>query len=335
MDHIENANDRAVTFRAVVIGAALSCFLGYALPYAGCVLRGSRMGMSTATPAAFFLLFVLMLFVQPFLRMIGPRWPLNRGEALTVFIMTVVATALPTRRVAWGLGMITGTFYWGNASNQWIKLVWPHTTPGLVVSNPAATRQFYEGNVPWADVDWSAWIPPLLHWALFLLAFHLVLISLMVILRRQWVENEKLSYPVTIVPIEMMKEPEKGRWLGPFFRSPLMWLGFAFPFVIESLNCLHRYFPGAGTQVNLHFGYAILLSRTVWIPFRINFLMMGLAFFIETRLLFSMFAFYLVMQYMRGYLRFMGAASSVDLGNWTEGRSGGVFAYMMMGAIIV
>jgi len=89
-----------VTARALIVGALMSVVLAVGLPYGGVVVKGSRLGLSTATPAAFFLFFVLMLLVQPALRWIGPGWALRRGEALTVLIMMVVATTLPTRRVS-------------------------------------------------------------------------------------------------------------------------------------------------------------------------------------------------------------------------------------------
>jgi hypothetical protein len=41
-------------------------------------------------------------------------------------------------------------------------------------------------------VPWEVWLLPLLYWLLFALALFLVMVCMMVILRRQWVENEKL-----------------------------------------------------------------------------------------------------------------------------------------------
>jgi hypothetical protein len=294
------------------------------------VIRGSRMGLSTATPAAFFLFFLLMFLGQPLLRAMNPRWAFRRGEALTVMCMMMVATALPTRRVAWGLGMITGTHYWGNASNGWPDTVWPHVTEGLAVSDAAAVRAFYEGAESAGQAPWAGFVAPLLMWALFLLSFHLTIICLMSILRKQWVENEKLAYPVNVVPLEMVADPEPGRRLCPFFRNRLMWLGFAVPFVLESINALHRYHPGRFPAVPLMFGHVFLFGRSTWVTFRLNFLLFGLAYFIETRLLFSMVLFYWVLRVARGYMTLLGV-QSVYLGYWTDGAAGGLFAYLTMG----
>ena len=41
-----------------------------------------------------------------------------------------------------------------------------------------------------------------------------------VLLRRQWAEHEKLSYPITQLPLSLTADP-----VG-FFKNRLMWLGF-------------------------------------------------------------------------------------------------------------
>ena len=41
----------------------------------------------------------------------------------------------------------------------------------------------------------------------------------MVILRKQWIERERLIFPLAQLPLEMTKKS--------FFKNKLMWLGFA------------------------------------------------------------------------------------------------------------
>jgi len=324
-----------VTARALIVGALMSVVLAVGLPYGGVVVKGSRLGLSTATPAAFFLFFVLMLLVQPALRWIGPGWALRRGEALTVLIMMVVATTLPTRRVSALLGMIGGPVYWATPGNQWDRLVWPYIAPGLAITDREALRLFYEGSQASTGVVWSAWLGPLLRWGAFLLLFHLVIVCLMVILRKQWVENEKLAYPVAVVPLAMAEEPEAGRYLGPFFRNWLMWFGFAVPFVVGSLNALNHVYGGLVPQIPLTFGRVFIFGRSTCFSFRICFLLTGLAYFIQTRVLLSLIVFFFLARIVRGYLIFLGVSKAAYLGTWTDGMAGGTFAYLMMGAILV
>ena len=53
-----------VTLRAFVTGALLSAGVAVGIPYGSMVVQGTRLGLSSSTPAAFFLLFIFLLSVQ-------------------------------------------------------------------------------------------------------------------------------------------------------------------------------------------------------------------------------------------------------------------------------
>ena len=58
-----------------------------------------------------------------------------------------------------------------------------------------------------------------------------------VILRKQWIENERLAYPIIQIPLEMTD-------LRPgFFRNRMMWIGFTVAGVISLLNGLNFLYP--------------------------------------------------------------------------------------------
>ena len=59
------------------------------------------------------------------------------------------------------------------------------------------------------------------------MSLYLVMISLMVVLRRQWIERERLLFPIVQVPLQMVDQDEEGR--NTFWRNPIMWIGFALP----------------------------------------------------------------------------------------------------------
>ncbi|MAE17607.1 hypothetical protein CMK12_01470 [Candidatus Poribacteria bacterium] len=48
-----------------------------------------------------------------------------------------------------------------------------------------------------------------------------VIVCLDLLLRKQWIERERLSYPIAKFPLEIARSD------GGFFRSRMMWLGFA------------------------------------------------------------------------------------------------------------
>ena len=59
---------------------------------------------------------------------------------------------------------------------------------------------------------------------------------LSVILRKQWIEHEKLSYPIILLPYEMTKD-------AGFYRNRLLWVGFAIGCGIDLLNGISFLYP--------------------------------------------------------------------------------------------
>ena len=110
------------------------------------------------------------------------------------------------------------------------------------------------------------------------------------ILRRQWVEHERLAYPLAQVALAMIEDEGRPSLLKPFFKSRLMWIGFAIPFLVGSLNALHHYFPSVG-QIGLNTSVSFLGTN---LPVNLNFLMLGFSFLINSTLSLSLWFFLLV-----------------------------------------
>ena len=319
------ATGRSVTGRALLTGCFLAALIAVGVPYGSMVVQGSRLGLSSATPAAFFLLFVLLLIGQIALG----RWRFRRGELVTIFAMMAVATAIPTRGVVGMLlPMITGTFYYATPENQWAELLHPHLADWMVVADQAAVRDFYEGIGRDAPIPWDAWLGPLGHWLAFYAAFYLTLICLLNILRRQWVDNERLAYPLAHVPLAMIQGAEDSRW-PPFFRQKLVWVGLAVPFVLGSLEALHHYFPALPSP-SLDTRLSLLREMVV-LRLDINFLMLGFAYLIGVQLSCSLWVFYLLHALQEGLLRSLHLHHQAELGQWSDPGMG----HQMMGGCAV
>ena len=156
--------------------------------------------------------------------------------------MMIVAAAIPS----WGftlnlIPLLGGFFYYATPENEWAQLIQPHIPPWLVPDGRDAVWKLFEGGTRSEPVSWGAWGPPLLIWSLFAVTVYFITFCLLVILRKQWVEREKLLFPMAVLPLEMSTE-EPGRRLPPFFRNYLMWIGFLIPFLINGLEALHKYY---------------------------------------------------------------------------------------------
>ena len=326
----------AITARGFLVGSVMSLLIAIGIPYGSMVIQGSRLGLSSATPAAFFLLFVLLLTLHVFLGALNRAWAFSRGELVTIFVMMAVATAIPTRGViGMLLPMITGTFYYATPENQWADQVHPFLSGWMVVFDPEAVKAFYEGTQGSSSIPWHVWLGPLLRWFVFYAAFYATIISAISMLRRQWVDNERLVFPLAQVPLALIQDGADGekKILKPIFRNPVMWCGLLLPLFINSVNALHHYFnfiapivPSTSIEI---------FNRTATLGIRINFLMFGFAYFINSNIAFSLWFFYLLHVVQESLFTYVGIFNPEELGPWTgSGPVGAIMGHQMMGALI-
>jgi hypothetical protein len=104
----------------------------------------------------------------------------------------------------------------------------------------------------------------------------LAMVCLMVIVRRQWVEHERLSYPMVQLPLALIGA---GDGQQPLLRRRLTWMGFAVPFVLGSINALHNYY-GVFPQVSLSQGSMEIVRGALTLGLGLNPSMIGFSYFV-------------------------------------------------------
>ena len=322
-----------VTWRSLLIGAAASLFIGVAVPYSNMVIKGTVLAHNFSVPAALFVFFVLVAGLNPVLHLLHPPLALHRAELAVVFIMAMVATSIPTIGFSeYVLPIISGLFYYASPENDWANLIHPHVPRWIAPRDPLAIRYFYEGLPEGMSVPWDAWTVPLAWWCLFILALFWVSVCLMVILRRQWMEHEKLLYPLVQVPLEMIHDDGPPRAYGAFFRSNVMWLGFAMPFFIGSVNALNAYYefiPRIETFAELR-----LFRETTYLRLDLNLALLGFAYLLSRDVAFGFWMFFLLSVAQRGVFNIVGLHSSENLSRFAN-LVGPYMAHQAMGAMIV
>jgi hypothetical protein len=155
------------------------------------------------------------------------------------------------------------------------------------------------------------------------------MICMMVILRRQWVDREKLTYPLTHLPLELCGAPV-GRSAVPLLRDKAMWLGFALPFVVGSLVGLHNYYPIVPLPVLVH--YIPVFRRRAELIIRLSFPMLGFFFLVSLETSFGIWFFNLLYFIARGIMNILGVGLRENLSGY--GTQNAVFAHLGMGAMI-
>ena len=101
-------------------------------------------------------------------------------------------------------------------------------------------------NMGWLEIlghiPWQAWLGPLLVWTGFILLCYLVMICLVNLLSRQWIQNERMNFPLLQVPLLMEEAVDHGALLG-FFTNRFLLVGLLIPVVLHLFNGLNLYIP--------------------------------------------------------------------------------------------
>jgi hypothetical protein len=322
--------DAVRPLRALFLGTVLSVVVALWGPYNCLVLTGSYTTIDFTTGAAVFLLFFVSLFVNGLLRRFLPAASFVSGELFIAYVMAAISCSICTMGLTlYLIPILPAISYLSTAENQWAELIQPFVPHWLIPQDEEAIRAFYEGISKDQSVPWEAWLHPLLAWMPVLLGLYLVMISLSILFRKQWIEHERLTYPLAQLPL-VMGSQEPGRAINAFFRSPVMWAGFAIPFIITSLNGLHGYFHfvpriDIGTTVPIFRG-------TESLSFHVSFPMVGFAYLIGQEVALSIWIFHLLGLVVRGVLNMVGQTRGLTLDIYTQSDGGPILAFVQFGA---
>jgi hypothetical protein len=241
-----------------------------------------------------FCIFVLSL-LNLALRRVRPRWAFSQGELLLIYVMLSIATGVAGHDMMGNLlPNLSNAFWYSTSENRWSEF-WQHIPSWFSPRDRSVLRGFYEGNSNfWTPANLSAWAIPILAWGSFIFMTLLIGLCICVVVRRQWIERERLTFPIIQLPLEMTR-PEAGR---TFFSNRFLWLGFSIPAFVETLNCLNYWYPSFPyIQIRLFdLGQFITTppwNGIGWFPISFYFFALGIAYFLPLDLAFSAWFFYL------------------------------------------
>ena len=232
----------------------------------------------------------------------GGSLALGRADLVLVYIMLLMVSALCTMGMSQQLLPILASFaYYGTPQNQWQEKLGPLLPErAILVDDGADNRAFFEGG----EIPYGAWVEPLLWWAVFLIALYATMVAAAVILRRQWMDRERLAYPVAQVGAAMVQGEGRGL-VNRFFKSRAMWYGCAIPVLWGSLEALHQYYPSL-PNVNLNWSMPYFGQR---LQLRIIFAMVGFSYLINTSISAGLWIFQLLVRAESEVLLLMGLTS--------------------------
>ena len=322
-----------VTPRAVLTGAVLMgviCVLG---PWAVLMVKGSQLTGGAIPIIAVLFLFVMTAVVVPALGALHQRLAFSPSEVITVYGMMLVGATIITGFTGHFLSVITGAMYYASPENDWKALFAEHQHPWVSPTDPRAVQFLYEGLPEGMGLPWSAWTLTFAAWMPFMAVLYWVVFCLAVLLRGQWIENERLLFPLTSLPLAMTRDAGKsGGFVSPLLRSRLMWLGFVVPLLLHSWNSLSAYQDGI--QPLAVIGSFSLLEGEVRVPFRLNFPIIGVGYLMSLGVSFSIWFFYVL-----GVAQtWVFARIGLDIGGgdvWNSGGGPAAIMHQQAGALVV
>ena len=281
----------AITFRSILLGALACALINVGEPYLVGYVHTSPLSADFSTGAAVFLFFVLTMMINLPLRKVCPDFALSASELLVCYIMMIIACAVPS----WGFTMllipwIVAPTYYATPENQWDQIIIPKLKEDYFVLDTEAARMFFDGLGEGERIPWQVWVEPLTNWAIFILCFYIACVSMMVLLRRQWVLHERLSYPLAQLPLALVDR--EGRGGPPVYRRVAFWIGVAVPAFVYTLKGLNAYFPDVPVMPQ---GTSIYINEfRMRLAMGFYFEVIGLAFLLSSDMAFSLWLFALL-----------------------------------------
>ena len=255
------------------------------------------------------LILAVLTLINHVIGRLAPRLALRQDEMLVLYVMLSLITTMVAYDITQALLTLLGyPFRFATLENEFEGLFWEHLPRWLTVSNTRALRGFYTGGSSlYLTENLKVWVPVVFGWILLFMVLGFIFLCLNAILRRQWTERERLTYPIIQLPLEMTSAT------SGFFRNKRMWIGFGIAAVISLFNGVSYLYPAMPsipvTSRYIHFNEPPLSyyrgASIAFYPFSI-----GILFLMPLDVLFSTGFFYALTRNQRALSDAMGWRTS-------------------------
>lgn len=287
-----------ITLRATLIGITLIPFNSYWILHLSYIWDSNR---PTSLALLFNVLFTLLVLItlNTVLRRLRPSLALTQSELLTIYAMLCQASVFAGRDMLQVLVPLMGNGFWyATPENEWTQLFQQHLPEWLVVGDQEILRGFYEGESTfYLQEHIEAWLLPTLIWVGFCLVIGVTMLCINVLLRKQWQDHERLTYPIAQLPLEITQAKSR------FFNRRTMTVGICIAAILNLLYSLHQINPVFPT-IPLYHRFSLI--EKPWSAmnnpgFRISFFpfAIGVGFLIPLDLGFSCWFFHLFWHFER------------------------------------
>ena len=324
---------RGISWRIIIIAFIVAPINAYFMAY----LNGPR-GVEDPTVVALFwnVVFLLFLFrlVNVVLLKYFPRIAFSPAELITFFILLSLSTAPAGQdTMKTSFATMQGPAVFATEVNHWENLFFKELpTQMLVMDKPALDRLWQGGSSIFEARNYMPWAGPIFHWWLLFTIMWSAPAGLAVILRKRWVEQERMSFPIVQLPLEM-SQPHFGA-----FRHPAFWIAAGLVVAVNTLNGFHDFYPGlpvAAIKINqsdtfnlAKFFVARPWNAVGWFWMCFYPWVIGLGLLLPTELSLSLWFFYLFWKVEAVAVAWMGLTNVREFPYMKEQSFGGYLAIL-------
>ena len=317
-----------MTRRSFIIGIALLVALTLATARGG---NSLFTGGNSLPVVVVFLVIVFSAVINPILRRFRPESVFTQGEIVVVWCVLAAGLTISSCGVMrYLLPFLIAPFYYETTGGPWDKAFYEHIPDWLVPSkdpNSSVVTMFYEG-VGDNPVPMGPWVVPFFAWGILLMAVFLIMFCMTAIIRKQWVEHERLSFPLAQIPLEISNPPEEGRYFNTLFRSVWMWIGAGIPIFFWGLQIANSFLPWFPVMNNVNWsvwGVLKALFGQGWEGHvAIYFIAIGITFLLPKDISLSLWFFYVLTAVQRSLrIKHGYPAPGFDM----QQQAGGYFAF--------
>jgi len=331
--HQQAGARRALTPRALAIGTAL--LFGAVLWVRHSELLVHTINLTESTPPVPAIAALLLLVIlRPLLARLGRWMSLTRREMVLVYFFVAIGSMMPSLGV---LRMVipcaTVPYYFATAENNY-EVLQPHVPEWLRPTDPEAVRTLWEGTE--GPVPWAQWAAPIAHWTLFIALLWATALCLTVLVRRPWVEDERLAFPLLYLPLDMTEGSAAAQPDHPtFFRDPIMWIGFLLAVAFNVVNIVNSLNPGVPAP-GRSFNIGQLFTERPWSalqPLTLDYRpeILGLGYMVSLEVAFSVWVFALAQR----LANVVAVGGGADIAGFPFAQEQGAGAYLLMAALLL
>ena len=290
-----------ITPRSVLLGALSVAFLAIINPYLAFISHTWTVGSGSLLGSAVVVLFFLVLLNGAILRF-SPSRAFSRGELLVVYGMLIVSVGLAMQGgLPYIVSATTYPFYMATPENNWEHIIWPHIPMWLRLGNMEAVFWFWEGSPEGVGVPWRAWLHPMLAWSGFTLALMAGVFCLGALLSRDWIERQRLAFPLVDVPLAITGDKTYPTLRTSILNNRIFWIGFTIPATFALLGWFHMLYPSVPSpqlydiRIGTYFG-GMALPWRVLADMRVSILfpVIGITCLLPSEVSLSLWLFYLL-----------------------------------------